>query len=58
MAGDLQPYEDLHLVRKRLHVQIADKIQELIAAQRLRPGNKLPPERELAEGDPCRQNEQ
>jgi len=49
MAGDLQPYEDLHLVRKRLHVQIAEKIQDLIAAERLQPGDRLPPERELAE---------
>ena len=49
MACDLTPYEDLGLMRKRLHVQIADKIQELIAAQQLQPGDRLPPERQLAE---------
>jgi GntR family transcriptional repressor for pyruvate dehydrogenase complex len=40
---------DLSLRRDRLHKQIADQIQDLIVARSLRPGDKLPSERELAD---------
>ena len=40
---------DLDLRRDKLHEQVADRVQELIVAQSLRPGDKLPSERELAE---------
>ena len=46
-AEDLGLY-DIDLVRERLHEQIADKIQELIVTRELQPGDRLPPERELA----------
>jgi len=37
------------LYRNKLYEQVADQIQELIVAESLRPGDKLPCERELAE---------
>ncbi len=37
------------LQRDNLYSQVADRIQELIVAQSLRPGDRLPGERELAE---------
>ena len=37
------------LQRDKLYKQVADKIQDLIAAESLRPGDKLPGERELAD---------
>ncbi|MBL7198568.1 MAG: FadR family transcriptional regulator [Anaerolineae bacterium] len=37
------------LQRDKLYKQVADKVQELIAAESLRPGDKLPGERELAD---------
>lgn len=37
------------LQREKLHEQIAERIQQLIACDSLRPGAKLPGERELAE---------
>jgi GntR family transcriptional repressor for pyruvate dehydrogenase complex len=40
---------DIDLVRERLHEQIAGNIQELVAARELQPGDRLPPERDLAE---------
>ena len=36
-------------VRERLYEQVADYIEELVNSGQLRPGDKLPPERELAE---------
>ena len=40
---------DLSIRRDRLYKQVADQIQELIIAESLRAGDKLPGERELAE---------
>jgi GntR family transcriptional repressor for pyruvate dehydrogenase complex len=40
---------DFSLQRDRLYQQVADRIQHLIAEDALRPGDKLPGERELAE---------
>ncbi|NLE45730.1 MAG: FadR family transcriptional regulator [Chloroflexi bacterium] len=40
---------DFHLQRDRLYEQVADQILELISCESLRPGDKLPGERELAE---------
>jgi len=37
------------LQRDRLYEQVADRILELISSESLRPGDKLPSERELAE---------
>lgn len=37
------------IIRKPLHVQIADHIQEMIATQELVPGTRLPTERDLAQ---------
>jgi GntR family transcriptional repressor for pyruvate dehydrogenase complex len=37
------------LKREKLHTQITDQIQDLIISQSLRPGDRLPGERELAE---------
>jgi GntR family transcriptional repressor for pyruvate dehydrogenase complex len=42
------PFQSLHLDRERLREQIASHIQEMIAANQLRPGDQLPSERELA----------
>jgi len=36
--------------RGRLHEEVVSQIQELIEEHQLRPGDKLPPERELTEG--------
>lgn len=48
MLDDLEVYQDINLTRERLHEQIADKIQQLITAQELQPGDRLPPDRKLA----------
>ena len=40
---------DFSLQRDRLYKQVADRLQQLITAESLRPGDKLPGERELAE---------
>ena len=40
---------DFSLRRDKLYQQVADRIQQLIAEDALRPGDKLPGERELAE---------
>jgi GntR family transcriptional repressor for pyruvate dehydrogenase complex len=40
---------EFSLRRDKLYKQVADRIQQLILAQSLRPGDKLPGERELAE---------
>jgi GntR family transcriptional repressor for pyruvate dehydrogenase complex len=40
---------DFPLRRDRLYTQVADQIEELIVAESLRTGDKLPSERELAE---------
>jgi GntR family transcriptional regulator, transcriptional repressor for pyruvate dehydrogenase complex len=41
-------YDDISLARDPLHEQIADKIQDMVASQRIRPGERLPNERDLA----------
>jgi len=50
--GQLQrppPEPEFHAVRKgRRYEQVAEQIQRLIASGALRPGDRLPPERELA----------
>jgi DNA-binding FadR family transcriptional regulator len=48
VTDDLGLYQDINLTRERLHVQIADRIQGLIAEQKLQPGDRLPPDRLLA----------
>ena len=40
---------DFSLRRDRLYEQVASQVQDLIVAESLRPGDKLPSERELAE---------
>jgi GntR family transcriptional regulator, transcriptional repressor for pyruvate dehydrogenase complex len=45
MMVDISPT----FVRERLYEQVADYIEELVSNGELRPGDKLPPERELAE---------
>jgi GntR family transcriptional repressor for pyruvate dehydrogenase complex len=45
----LEDIFDLSIRRDRLYEQVADQIQELIIAESLLPGDKLPSERELAE---------
>jgi len=40
---------DFSLQRDRLYTQVADQIEQLIADESLRPGDKLPGERELAD---------
>lgn len=40
---------ELSIRRERLYKQVADQIQQLIVAESLKPGDKLPSERELAE---------
>ena len=40
---------DFSLRRDKLYQQVADQIQELILTDSLRPGDRLPAERELAE---------
>ena len=37
------------LQRDRLYTQVADQIEQLIADESLRPGDKLPGEREMAD---------
>jgi GntR family transcriptional repressor for pyruvate dehydrogenase complex len=46
--SDALVYNEINLNRGPLHEQIADQIQEMITAQRIRPGEKLPNERDLA----------
>jgi GntR family transcriptional repressor for pyruvate dehydrogenase complex len=41
-------FRSLELRRERLHEQIAQNIEEMIASDQLRPGDQLPTERELA----------
>jgi len=41
-------FQSLQLRRERLHEQIAQSIEEMIAADQLLPGDQLPTERELA----------
>jgi len=48
MTEDLNIYQDFDLARERLHVQIADRIQQLIAEQKLKPGDRLPSDRLLS----------
>jgi GntR family transcriptional regulator, transcriptional repressor for pyruvate dehydrogenase complex len=48
MSSQTDPFQGVQLTREHLHRQIADQIQELIAAKQLRPGDHLPSERELA----------
>jgi GntR family transcriptional repressor for pyruvate dehydrogenase complex len=45
----LEDIFDLSIRRDRLYEQVAEQIQELIVAESLLPGDKLPSERELAE---------
>lgn len=40
---------DFSLQRDRLYTQVADQIEQLIAEESLRPGDKLPGEREMAD---------
>jgi GntR family transcriptional repressor for pyruvate dehydrogenase complex len=40
---------DFSLRRDRLYTQVADQIEQLIAGESLRPGDKLPGEREMAD---------
>jgi GntR family transcriptional repressor for pyruvate dehydrogenase complex len=40
---------DLKITRDRLYEQVVQQLQELIISGRLKPGDKLPPERQLAE---------
>jgi len=48
MAGGAEPYAEIDLVHKGLYEQIADQIQGLMTKHELEPGDKVPPERELA----------
>lgn len=41
-------FDSLSVTRKRLYEQIADNLQDLILTKKLRPGDQLPTERELA----------
>lgn len=45
MTGAYRPIQP----RERLYQEIVDQVQGLIASGRLKPGDRLPPERELAE---------
>jgi GntR family transcriptional repressor for pyruvate dehydrogenase complex len=47
-AGGNDIFGSLRIDRKPLYEQVADKMQESIAANQLRPGAQLPTERELA----------
>lgn len=47
--GTTDVFRSLQIVRKPLYEQIADRMQEMIAANQLKPGAQLPTERELAE---------
>jgi GntR family transcriptional repressor for pyruvate dehydrogenase complex len=49
LEEDVSLYDEIRLMRGQLHEQIADAIQALVADQKLQPGEKLPPERDLAE---------
>lgn len=44
-----EQFTSLRVKRRRLHEEIAESIQEIIIENRLRPGTRLPSERELAE---------
>jgi GntR family transcriptional repressor for pyruvate dehydrogenase complex len=46
--GSSDIFESLQFTRKPLHEQVADRMQETIAANGLQPGMQLPTERELA----------
>jgi len=47
--GSSDAFRALHITRKPLYEQVADRMQETIAANQLQPGIQLPTERELAE---------
>jgi DNA-binding FadR family transcriptional regulator len=40
---------DISIRRDRLYEQVTERLQDLIVTESLRPGDKLPSERELAE---------
>jgi GntR family transcriptional repressor for pyruvate dehydrogenase complex len=42
-------FSELRVKKVNLHMQIADRIQELIQGENLEPGTRMPPERNLAE---------
>lgn len=48
--GNNEPdiFHSLHLKRENLREQIADSIQEMVAANQIQPGTQLPSERDLA----------
>lgn len=48
--GENEPdlFQSLHLKRVHLREQIADSIQEMVAANQIQPGTQLPSERDLA----------
>ncbi|MBO9531761.1 MAG: FadR family transcriptional regulator [Solirubrobacteraceae bacterium] len=46
MTGQMRPIAPLE--RRPLHEQVADRLRELIDDQRLQPGDKITPERDLA----------
>jgi GntR family transcriptional repressor for pyruvate dehydrogenase complex len=46
--GSSDVFRSLQITRKPLYEQVADRMQETIAANRLQPGMQLPTERELA----------
>jgi GntR family transcriptional repressor for pyruvate dehydrogenase complex len=48
MDTDPKLYNEITLVRGQLYEQIADAIQALVVDQKIQPGERLPPERELA----------
>jgi GntR family transcriptional repressor for pyruvate dehydrogenase complex len=48
MDNQTELFQSLELRRDRLHEQIADSIQDMIAEDQLQPGARLPPERDLA----------
>jgi GntR family transcriptional repressor for pyruvate dehydrogenase complex len=47
--GNSDIFRSLQITRKPLHEQMADRMQEMIAANQLKPGAQLPAERELAD---------
>jgi GntR family transcriptional repressor for pyruvate dehydrogenase complex len=47
-TGEATIFNSLHLEREKLHNQIADRVEEMIANKQLQPGTQLPSERELA----------
>ena len=49
MSNNTDIFRSLQITRKPLYEQVADRMQETIAANQLQPGMQLPTERELAE---------